>query len=183
VKGDLYSVDVASKQARRLDAANGYAASGESYLPNGERNMTFVPTVLPIAVGGYFWVLYTSHRSYGNTLDSQQGRGKLWVSALDMSPAAGADASHPGFFLEGQALDATNLRAFWVLDPCRPTGTACDSGDQCCEGFCRTDGNGMACVPPPSGCSNESESCAAASDCCDTTQRCINGHCAVRPPR
>lgn len=171
--GALFWVDVATKRVQALDAANGVHAGN-----------TYVPTVLPIAVGGYFWVMYTSHRDYGNTLTGDAARGKLWVSALDMDPAEGADPSHPGFFLDGQELAAVNLRGFWALEPCRAAGVGCEAGDQCCDGFCREADGALVCTPPPpGGCANESESCTTRDDCCDPSQRCINRRCSLPPPR
>ena len=104
-------------------------------------------------MGGYFWVVFTSHRSYGNTLPSMDNGdeyGKLWVAAIDLNGAPGADLSHPAFYLDGQETKADNLRGFWVLDPCKQDGASCASGDECCNGFCRggADG-GLVCVPPP----------------------------------
>jgi len=187
--GDVFIVDVATKAVMRMDALNGYSGSGtQSYLPANDPNLSFAPTVLPEAVGGYFWVVFTSHRSYGNTLPTQQSGpsgpdeyGKLWVAAMDLNPKDGSDPSHPAFYLDGQEQNADNLRGFWVLPPCKGNGQSCVTGDQCCNGFCRPSGNGgpLECVAPPAGgCSNEYEKCTTASDCCNTVDQCINGFCA-----
>lgn len=186
--GDVHVVEVASKTARRLDLLDGYTGSGtQTYLPAGDPKLSFAPTVLPEAVGGYFWIVFTSHRSYGNMLASQDHQdeyGKLWVAALDLHPTPGQDASHPAFFLDGQELHADNLRGFWVLDPCKQDGRDCKSGDECCDGFCRPiDGGPPQCVPPPGGCSNEFEKCATSADCCDPRYQCINGKCAQPSPK
>ena len=91
--GDVFIVDLATHTAHRLDLLDGYTSGGSStYLPAADPELSFAPTVLPEAVGGYFWVVFTSHRSYGNTLPSKQGApgpdggtpdeyGKLWVAA------------------------------------------------------------------------------------------------------
>lgn len=186
--GDLFIVDTATKAVHRLDALNGFSGSGTaSYLPASDPNLNFAPTVLPEAVGGYFWIVFTSHRSYGNILATQQAGpdgpdeyGKLWVAALDIDATDGTDPSHPAFFLDGQEHDADNLRGFWVLPPCKQNGGSCTSGDECCDGFCRPSGDGgaLACVAPPAGCSNEYEKCNTAADCCDTSEQCINNYCA-----
>jgi hypothetical protein len=212
--GDLYYVNVASKATGRLDALNGYGTNatcgtnGQSYLPASDPGLNFAPTVLPEAVGGYFWVVFTSHRSYGNTFGSRVNNdqdGKLWVAAFDVSTGgvmAMADPSHPAFYLDGQEPDSDNLRGYWVLPPCNGDGVSCTSGDECCNGFCRPGsadggtpdsggsdasdseggaGTGYVCVPPPGGCSHEYEKCNAASDCCDPADLCINGRCANIP--
>jgi hypothetical protein len=184
-KGDLFAVDVQSHQLVRLDALDGYK-NGQSYLPASDPQLSFAPTVLPEAVGGYFWVVFTSHRSYGNTLPSQDHNdeyGKLWVAAYDIDAAPGTDPSHPAFYLDGQEQTANNLRGFWVLDPCKPNGTDCASGDECCDGYCRdVDGGPPQCSPMSGGCSHEYEKCTTAADCCDSGFQCINGHCAQPPP-
>jgi hypothetical protein len=180
--GDLYFTDVATHTVARLDALDGYE-NGTVYLPANDAHLNFAPTVLPAAVGGYFWVVFTSHRSYGNELPSMDNcdeNGKLWVAAFDLSPTPGQDASHPAFFLDGQETEADNLRGYWVLPPCQQLGTDCVSGDQCCQGFCRQgDAGAMVCVPPPAGgCSNVLEKCATAANCCIAGYQCINGLCA-----
>jgi hypothetical protein len=174
--GDLFVVDVSTRTVQRLDAADGYRG-GSSYLPANDPQLSFAPTVLPEVVGGYFWAVFTSHRSYGNlspSKDNGDQNGKLWVAALDVGAAPGKDISHPAFFLDGQELTADNLRGFWVLPPCQQNGTSCASGDQCCSGFCR----GSSCVARPVGCSNEYEACTSASDCCSKSDQCVNLRCA-----
>jgi hypothetical protein len=177
---DLFVVDLATKQAARLDALGGYVQNGFSYLPAGDPALSFAPTVLPEAVGGYFWVVFTSHRSYGNTLPSKDNadqNGKLWVAALDLSGAG--DRSHPAFYLDGQEPVADNLRGFWVLDPCKADGAACQFGDECCNGFCRDgDAGARVCQPTGGGCAHELEKCDTAADCCEKGSMCINKRCA-----
>jgi hypothetical protein len=180
---DLYVVDVSTHTAHRLDALGGYTGSGTAtYLPSGDTGLSSTPTVLPEAVGGYFWVVFTSHRQYGNLLASEasgDALGKLWVAAIDIDPTPGTDPSHPAFYLDGQELEADNLRGFWTLPPCEQNGSGCASGDQCCSGFCRGSGSSLVCVPKPTGCSNLYESCATGSDCCSAGDECINGRCAM----
>ncbi|MGH7270559.1 MAG: TolB family protein, partial [Polyangiaceae bacterium] len=183
--GDIFAVDVATKTVHRLDALDGYTGTG-NYLPANDPKLTFSPTVLPEAVGGYFWTVFTSHRSYGSLSPSKANGdedGKLWVSAINIDGTAGTDISHPAFYLDGQEATADNLRGFWVLPPCQQNGTSCGSGDQCCTGFCRGSGNDQVCVMPPKGCSNQYEKCAVSSDCCDSSEQCIGGFCSQPPPQ
>ena len=203
-------VDVAGKSRTLLPALNGYAgtdaAYGASYLPYGdaaEGQLNFEPTVLPVASGGYFWVVFTSRRCYGNLIPDTQDawgkdgtttelspRKKLWVAAIDLNAAPGKDRSHPAFYLPGQELGTGNMRAFWALDPCHPNGESCESGDQCCGGYCRQvsepDGaTGFTCSDQPVGCAQEQDKCNVAADCCGAASgvACINGHCAAPGPK
>ncbi len=185
--GNVLQVDIASGAAARLDALDGYTQSGTTYLPANDPDLNFAPTVLPEAVGGYFWVVFTSHRSYGNTLPTQDNgdqNGKLWVAALDLTATPGKDSSHPAFYLDGQESVADNLRGFWVLPPCVENGTTCASGDQCCSGYCSTTGAPVCAGEPAGACSSEYDRCTTTSDCCDASQgyTCIGGFCAAPAP-
>jgi len=161
-----------------------------------DTTLDYEPTVLPLVSGGYAWVVFTSRRAYGNALQSVPWRSwppdydttdlgqaptkKLWVAAIDLNAPPGADPSHPAFYLPAQEILAGNSRGFWVLDPCKADGQSCETGDQCCNGFCEPgDGGALTCGTPPSGsCSAPQEKCATSADCCDTTNQCINGFCA-----
>jgi hypothetical protein len=193
---DLNILHVGSKTTAPLDALNGMAG-GEPYLPYGaaEAHFNFEPTMLPVASGGYYWVVFTSRREYGNTITDPDAystlRKKLWVAALDIAAVTeiggggnvAADISHPAFYLPGQELEAGNMRAFWALDPCKAGGNACGSGDECCTGYCRATAGGAAtCVAAPTGCSKEFEKCTTSADCCSgpgSMLSCIGGHCAT----
>jgi len=196
----------------KLCSLNGFAANCmDSYLPigpnhpqalvddanPGDTNLSFEPTITPIVSGGYAWLIFTSRRLYGNvaTLEPYAGKDdgqlmpttpvpkKLWVSALDLTPKAGQDPSHPPFYLPGQELLAGNMRAFWENDPCRTNGSTCETGNECCNGFCRDNGSGaLVCGDKPAGCANEFESCKTAADCCGGSLACIGGKCAVSAP-
>ena len=137
-------------------------------LNSGERavdaNKSYQATMSPQAAGGYRWVVYTSTRPYGNTINvasvqnnysntasySQeynytQLQSQLWVSAVDDTTSAATDRSHPGFWLPNQAYNLNaasgtlNERGFWVLDGCKSNGTSsassCDVDEDCCGGL------------------------------------------------
>lgn len=174
--GQLSRVNTETGQVAVLDAANG-RASGSENLYNA------APSALPVAAGGYYWEVFTSTRAYGNTLPEGAAM-QLWVTALDISTNT-HDSSHPAFYLEGQDAQRANQYAQWVLDPCQADGAACQSGDQCCGGYCRESAGKQQCFSMPPGtstCSVEYEKCALAADCCDQTFECINGRCAAPPP-
>ncbi len=164
-------------------------------------NLNYEPTVNPLGAGGYAWVVFTSRRMYGSVASippfCSDPRGvdliqnitpkKLWVAAIDLNAAPTADASHPAFYLPAQELLAGNSRAFWVLDPCRTDGTSCQTGDQCCNGYCEANGDGGALVCsntlPNASCAKLGDKCGAASDCCDANAACIGGFCTQTGPR
>jgi hypothetical protein len=191
---ELFSVDLATKNVTKLRLLNG-ERNGQPYLQSrAEMFMSYEPSVLPVAVGGYNWVVFTSRRRYGNviTVADQDDplRKKLWVAAVDVNAPAGTDASHPAFYLPGQEVDSGNLRGFWALEPCRQNGNSCESGSECCTGFCRSvagpDGGAQfVCVAPPTTCAREEEKCTQTSDCCDAPRgfACINGFCTRPTPK
>jgi hypothetical protein len=215
--GALYSdvelVDVATKTVSTLAALNGYDAEGNLYLPGGAKqdaHLNYEPSVLPVPVGGYYWVLFTSRRTYGNTIapggsvprgddiwgipqppdeESPSPRKKIWVAAIDLEHQGVIDPSHPAFYLPGQELESGNMRAFAALEPCKKRGKGCESAAECCDGFCRETSRDeagvpqLSCSPPPdNACSNIDEACAKASDCCTSKALCINGRCSSPPP-
>jgi len=189
--GDLWWVDLDTGMAAALDRVNGLDAAGNVYLPYGEReaHKNFVPTVSPVAAGGYFWVFFSSRRSYGNTLVvdpalNAPDHKKIWVAALDITAPPGSDPSHPPFYLPNQELESGNIRAFAALEPCRAEGSACTSGVDCCCGFCLTETNAPAgsqgqCGCEPQRCSKLDERCATPADCCDPLAACIGGFCEI----
>ena len=142
-----------------------------------DKNHTNEPTFNPVARGGYFWVVVTSMRDYGNRVTGTPNNGKkrLWVAAIDKSPTPAADPSHPAFFLEGQNETTTNMRGFWTLTACTPTvgGGPCTNGFECCSGFCD---NGMCVTPQTLACVGSGGACTATSDCCnDAVVTCTAG--------
>jgi hypothetical protein len=186
--------DGAVKDARALAAANGTNLPTNANHPN-DAELNYQPTVNPVASGGYYWVVFTSRRIYGNLLAgspfgaSGDGGGpqkKLWVAAVDINGVVMTDPSHPAFYLPGQELGAGNSRGFWAVDPCKANGNSCESGDECCNGFCRKDPDGGALVcqdkPPGTMCVQEFEKCVVDADCCDPKQKCIAGKCSVQEP-
>jgi hypothetical protein len=203
-QGELMWVDTATGTAHTLDAANGIGANNMPYLPTygtnhtaaGDAKLNYEPTVNPVASGGYAWVVFTSRRSYGNvaTLDPYQSdprnyawqnqsgftTKKLWVAAIDLSAKPGTDPSHPAFYLPAQEIIAGNARGFWAVDPCRKDGQSCDTGDECCHGYCEPAGDGgLQCTSTVPMCSQTYDKCMQTSDCCGANQNitCVNGYC------
>lgn len=168
----------------------------------GSRDLSwnFEPTFAPVAAGGYFWVVFTSRRSYGNAYegalaDAPQVK-QLWVAAIDTTVVAGKDPSHAAFRLPGQALtfkdgagtaqNSLNMSGYWALEPCKSDGVTCSAGSDCCGGFCEKKEGEVTgtckSVPPP--CSAEGDKCSKDDDCCGKGEgaKCIGGFCAQKPP-
>ncbi|HEY2511807.1 MAG TPA: hypothetical protein VGI39_13155, partial [Polyangiaceae bacterium] len=176
-----------------------YLRNPDGTIAEQDRFKSYEPTALPVAAGGYYWVVFTSRRSYGNTIDNSVPAltpddvkpKKLWVTAVDIDGTPEQDWSHPAFYLPGQELRAGNVRGFWALAPCEANGSSCQSGTDCCNGFCREvpgadGGPAFQCIAPPSGCSNVDEKCTTTSDCCAASQLgvvCIDGFCAIPTPK
>ncbi len=196
--GELWWVDVASKQAHALTKLNGVGLPTGPNAHDADATLNYEPTVSPIPSGGYAWVIFTSRRLYGNVatlnpfwsdpryhdLSQSPTPKKLWVAAIDLNAAPGTDPSHPAFYLPAQELLAGNSRGYWSLDPCRADGEGCGSGDQCCGGFCRgPNDTGKTCSSNNGGgCSAEFERCTTHADCCGAATAgavCVNQLCVI----
>ncbi|MDB4977250.1 MAG: Flagellar hook-length control protein FliK [Myxococcaceae bacterium] len=190
-KSDLMMVDLETGQATILARAMGFdtaqdAAAGNSYLPFGadEQHQAYYPTVSPVAAGGYFWLFFDSIRHYGN----QGLRRQLWATAITVQRRSlqegvdnngalyGVDLSSPAFYMPGQDFNTANHRAFTALDPCLTDGAACESGIDCCSGFCT-----KGVCGPPEPCGKRNDKCVEDTDCCDKNDLCINGFCGQVP--
>jgi hypothetical protein len=197
---ELWYMDLETMEVLRLDNANKGLYPADS-LAN------YYPTVMPVAVGGYFWVFWTSVRDYGHKVAGRGPEGtdalpvaaveaikkRIWVSSIrakvppsdEVSEIPGplTDPSTPGFYLSGQS-ESGNVRAFAALNPCLADGETCMSGLDCCCGYCdaaagATTGT-CSCKPPE--CSDLNEKCTTDADCCeappdDPTRECIGGFC------
>jgi len=200
-KGKLWWFDIAARMPTELTQLN-----GGNYLPtNGthpdDTQLNYEPTVNPVPSGGYAWVVFTSRRIYGNVATQDPKLSdpgdydwknnattkKLWVAAIDLNATAGADPSHPAFYLPSQELYAGNSRGFWTVDPCHADGATCETGDECCGGYCQPGGDAGAlqCTMVAPMCAHEFEKCAVDADCCPPSTidpgamplQCINNLC------
>jgi len=161
-------------------------ASGAG-LDAKNQDLSYQPTVNPISVGGYSWVVFSSPRDYGNKMVSTnpglENRKQLWVAAVDANPQQGKDPSHPAFWLGGQDLSTINMSGYWSLEPCKRTGASCDQGFECCGGYCFADSEGTpVCTEIPGDCAATGDACRSAADCCASGDTCIGGFCALAVP-
>jgi hypothetical protein len=145
-------VETDSKSINPLSALNGYLPDNSQYLPNPAQDYgsDYAPTALPRGIGGYYWVIFGSRRTYGNHLApggtdggssyADLVRKKVWIAAIDLDHWAKPDPSHPAFFLPGQPYDTDAKRPFATLEPRAAAGATCEAASDCCIGTCRETG-------------------------------------------
>jgi hypothetical protein len=178
--------------------ANQHGASTDNSIYY-EEVYNYEPTVLPVTIGGYSWVAFTSRRLYGNVatinpfwsdprfqdISVQPTPKKIWIAAISPNPTPGTDPSFPAFYLPGQELQAGNARAYFALSACEAPGpasaaTLCTSNLDCCGGtaspptaVCQLDPPPLA-NPPTSHCVSMSASACVAdgASCSSDTQCC-----------
>jgi hypothetical protein len=126
---------------------------------NGGRTDNCIPIFSPFDSGGYFWVLYSTYRPYGNAKDGVLGVRQIWIAAVHDQPA-GTDPSEVPYYMDGQEPE-TNQRPFWAPSPCQKYAGFCETDGQCCSGKCY---NGTCQAPVV--CHDRGQTCATASDCC-----------------
>jgi hypothetical protein len=196
-KSELWYVDLETMEAVKLDNAN------KGRAPIDTLN-NYYPTVMPVAVGGYFWVFWSAVRAYGHKVDGRvegaipnatldADKKRIWAAAIKpklamtgeitANPGPLKDPSLPGFYVDGQS-ESGNVRAFAALNPCLAVGETCESGLDCCCGYCLVaDGQSegkCGCEVPM--CAKINEKCTTAAECCPPDGdgpklHCIAGFC------
>jgi hypothetical protein len=169
--GSLWMIGRDGGAPVRLDNANGGATTQTTYRPQFS----------PFNSGGYFWLLFTTQRPYGNMGAGTRNLKQIWVTAVRNTFDGRGDPSEVPYYLDGQET-ATALSPYWAPAPCRPNGNACSTGADCCSGTCDPDGAGRnVCVRPRSMCIARGGRCGADGDCC-TGLVCTNNLCDLPPP-
>jgi hypothetical protein len=195
----LANLNGGSYMPRSPGGANyhGTAAQNSSYY---EEVYNYEPAALPVTIGGYSWIAFTSRRLYGNVatinpywsdprfqdLRAQPTTKKIWIAAVSTNPTPGSDPSFPAFYLPGQELLAGNSRAYFTLAACEAAGAPtpanlCTSALDCCgatatppTAVCQLDPPPLA-NPPTSHCvSTTSSSCVADGSSCTSDAQCCN---------
>jgi hypothetical protein len=147
----LALVDVTRKSRTELSRAS-------------SRGVNETPSFAPRAQGGFYWVVFTSNRAYGHSSSKRQ----LWVTALDTNAEPGADASHPAFWLPGQATEQDTLLGQWAPPSCVGRSAECSDSSECCAGLtCNPHGNGKSTCG--------AVECATLGQPCDTNESCCAG--------
>ncbi|HET9960161.1 MAG TPA: hypothetical protein VFQ61_36975 [Polyangiaceae bacterium] len=187
--GRLHSIDVETGAAsdRALDFLNRGQLAADA-------DKVYQPSVLPVASGGYRWVVFSSHRSYGNQFNQvgthfSCGSSTLWIAALDDREADAGDRSYPAFLVPGQRLSGIedpdenrhylNERGVLVPAACLSEGSECTSDVDCCGGSGANPTS--ACRPdypesePVSHCRALSEACRVPGESCGADRACCAG--------
>jgi hypothetical protein len=152
------------------------ANANAGYAP-GSATVNYEPKPLPVQVGGYYWVVFTSRRA--DAYPSLPSPKKLWVTAISPGGTPGVDPSHPPFTLVNQAIIApqTTQRAYWALAPCLGEGASCQTGNDCCNGSCIPESStdptsSLVCrTPTTTSCVPLGGRCPAGQDqdCCNAS--------------
>lgn len=137
----------------------------------------YEPKPLPVSVGGYYWVVFTSLRA--DAYPTLAAPKKLWVTAISPGAKPGTDPSHPPFTLINQAIvtQQQSQRAYWALAPCLGVGASCNTNNDCCNGSCIPESNTdptspLVCrAPSTTSCVPLGGRCPAgqSSDCCNSS--------------
>lgn len=210
--GDLWWVNTTgTAQAVRLANLNGgsympRSAGGANYHGTSAQNSTYYeevynyePASLPVTIGGYSWIAFTSRRLYGNVatinpwwsdpryqdISVQPTTKKIWIAAIAPNPTPGTDPSFPAFYLPGQELLAGNSRAYFTLSACENAGppsaaNVCTSNLDCCgatsspaTAACQLDQ--PLANPPLSHCvATSGSTCVADGATCTSDAQCCN---------
>ena len=97
-------------------------------------NYEFYPSFAPRRAGGYYWLAFTSKRSYGNTnIDKAQ----IWMPRSRTRRAR--LSSRPAFYLRGQVATAKAYETNFSANACVDDGATCSTGADCCGGTCVRD--------------------------------------------
>lgn len=153
------------------DVYHGAFSADDGVCVMTETDLDGSPRFSPFYQGGYFWLVFSSRREYGNELAGSpraygvgrpQSVSQLWVAAID--PSGEFDPSFAPYWLPGQEPSASNIDAQWAPGVCVDTGETCALDGDCCSGVCSA--RGVCETPPPERCHVGGETCSEASDCC-----------------
>ena len=154
----------------------GGGAPVELATAEGSDKRNRYPNFSPFQEGGYQWLAFFSMRDYGWVTKGQSQR-QIWVTAIDQSPTAGQDPSHPAFWLPAQDPTTMNDKAQWAALPCVGQGQGCQGDIDCCAGLlCRYVDGGSSCLPASEACGFSGSACSTSADCCSPLT-CLAGSC------
>ena len=167
--GDLYLASaVTPNQEVRLAKLD-----GDGYpFAAGARDLSwnYEPSFAPVAAGGYFWVVFTSRRTYGNTLTGQAEP----CANVSATCAADANCATDSCATTCACTTATEVKQLWVaaIDQNPTPGVDPSHAPFHLEGQDETNlaMRGFMSLPP---CEQDGQTCTSGTDCC-------GGYCAER---
>jgi hypothetical protein len=165
--GGIWLVSQSGSGARRLDQLTGGAAK------------SYRPFFTPFDSGGYFWVLFSSTRDYGNASAGVSGLPQVWIGAIADKPDGTSDPSEVPYYLAGQETANSIISPQWAPTPCRANGDVCSAGSDCCSGTCVGPAGSAKCGTA-TACVSRGGSCDTNADCCDGLA-CGVGHTCDLP--
>lgn len=209
--GRIFSIDsgASNPSATRVELSKLNDADDDGGADDANyADRSYQPTVMPNAVGGRRWVIFTSTRAFGNQINPKSyasatfgatthftcASPMLWMSALSNTTADGTDRSNPAFLLPGQNVglptasnDYINERGYLVPSPCKNDGESCSTDEDCCgadqspaTAACRAQPNWTpASGPPVRTCESLSGTCNNAGESCSVDADCCNGVACV----
>jgi hypothetical protein len=145
---------------------------------DGAAEDSYRPFFTPFDSGGYFWLLFTSMRTYGSATAGVSGQKQVWVAAIARSPSGGTDPSEVPYYLAGQETTNPIISPQWAPAPCKADGASCTTASDCCSGACSGSSGSMACGPPAQ-CAGRGGSCDTSADCCSPLS--CGGHVCDAP--
>ncbi|HEY3819928.1 MAG TPA: hypothetical protein VGL81_22340 [Polyangiaceae bacterium] len=169
--GDLYLASaVTPDEEVRLAKAD-----GDGYpFAAGARDLSwnFEPSFAPVAAGGYFWAVFTSRRTYGNTLTGQaEPCGTAAWGAASVNCAADANCAADCASICA-CTTTTEVKQLWIvaIDQNPKPGVDPSHAAFHLEGQDETNlaMRGFMSLPP---CAADGQSCTSGTDCC-------GGYCA-----
>ncbi|MGD0529479.1 MAG: hypothetical protein ABSE49_30355 [Polyangiaceae bacterium] len=169
--GDLYLASaVTPNQEVRLAKAD-----GDGYpFAAGARDLSwnFEPSFAPVAAGGYFWAVFTSRRTYGNTLTGQaEPCGNANWGTANVNCAADANCAADCASVCA-CTTTTEVKQLWIvaIDQNPTPGVDPSHAAFHLEGQDETNlaMRGFMSLPP---CAQDGQGCTSGTDCC-------GGYCA-----
>ena len=209
-QAELWWVDLATKTAARLDSPQrpGLPADATATNHTNDATLNYEPTVNPVRAGGYAWVVFTSRRLYGNVAthqpvlerpalprhqrDTHARRSSGSPRSISTRSPAPTRATRPSTCPRRSSSPATRAATGWSIRA-RQNGSTCETGDQCCGGYCEDSDGGLVCSEPAPGVLEHRRQVHDASDCCGvgrassastasarSRRRCNAGHARER---
>ena len=164
--GDLYLASaVTPNQEVRLAKAD-----GDGYpFAAGMRDLSwnYEPSFAPVAAGGYFWAVFTSRRTYGNTLTGQaEPCGTAAWGAANVNCASDANCAADCASVCA-CTTATEVKQLWIvaIDQNPKPGVDPSHAAFHLEGQDETNlaMRGFMSLPP---CAQNGQGCTSGTDCC-----------------